>query len=284
MDEVHYLRTKYAADVCVLLFNKYGLCGRAKTIQASNSTAFCAMKPSYGCKIDYTAAHEIGHLIGCRHNYSNDLNLIPYMYGHGYVYYISGDPTNSWRTIMSYSNECDGDSYCRTIPYWSNPNVYYNGVATGSNSIANNARVWNERAGTVSVFKETPQEVVYGAVHSNPSAIYEHIQSQTLIYTSDGYEIQAGQTVFMNANTRIVLGPQTHIRQGAYLYACINNETYRTGSPIFVKKREESQNIDGDNLCYEKLIPPVASKFLRDGQIFILRDGKTYTITGQRVE
>ncbi|MBE9048795.1 hypothetical protein IQ255_31235, partial [Pleurocapsales cyanobacterium LEGE 10410] len=39
------------------------------------------------------------------------------------------------------------------IPYWSNPDENYNGVAMGTSSWNDNARVWGERAATIAGFK-----------------------------------------------------------------------------------------------------------------------------------
>ena len=38
----------------------------------------------------YTVAHEIGHLIGARHELALDKNMTPFPYGHGYVNGRSG--------------------------------------------------------------------------------------------------------------------------------------------------------------------------------------------------
>ena len=50
----------------------------------------------------YSLAHEIGHLIGARHDLNLDKNLKPFPYGHGYV---NG---TKWRDIMSYKESCGG--------------------------------------------------------------------------------------------------------------------------------------------------------------------------------
>ena len=66
----------------------------------------------------YTLAHEIGHLIGARHDLNLDKNMTPFPYGHGYV---NG---TKWRDIMSYKESCGG---CPRLPVWSSPMVHGQG-------------------------------------------------------------------------------------------------------------------------------------------------------------
>ena len=149
LDVVHSLRTQYGADVVVLLVNSLNACGIARDINASSSYAFAVVR--WDCAVgNYTFAHEIGHLVGARHNRECDSNLSPYPYGHGYVY----NPAN-WRTVMATSQ-----SHCPTsanrIPYWSNPEKTYGGVPMGTVQYEDNVRVWEERAATVAAFQTTP--------------------------------------------------------------------------------------------------------------------------------
>src|SRR5206468_12067967 len=81
--------------------------------------------------ITMSIAHEVGHILGARHDRSVDPNNAPFAYGHGY---ING---TKWRDIMSYEQGCDG---CLRIPFWSNPRVTYKGEPTGTVA-EDNARV-----------------------------------------------------------------------------------------------------------------------------------------------
>lgn len=241
MDEVHTLRNKYAADICVLFLDKDDYCGEAKTITANATTAFCIVHPTYGCNFKFTAVHEIGHLVGCRHNYSNDVNLVPYPYCHGYIHYVENNPNNSWRTMMSYDNSCE--TGCKRIPYWSNPNVTYNSIPMGNTSLANNARVWNNRASTVADFRTTHNQVVYTSANNNYSSIYENVEAETQISTGSGYEIQSGQIVDFLASSYIRLGPNTNIKRGAKFRAYISDSAGTNNYPQFTNKRDEN-NVD----------------------------------------
>lgn len=241
IDEVHTLRDKYAADICVLFINKKGLCGLAP-VKAKENRAFCVVKPSQGdnsCNEKFTALHEIGHLIGCLHNFSEDNSSYPYKYGHGYVHYEANNPDASWRTMMSYDNECTITS-CRRILYWSNPYVYYNGLATGTTNRENNARVWNKRARTVSEFRIIPENATLTATQYTESSIYENIRAQQAIVTNNGYHVESGQVVNLLAPTTIRLSPGTHIKQGAKFRAAIRAEGDPANHPQFVRASNDS--------------------------------------------
>jgi hypothetical protein len=144
MDNVHTLRNTYAADVVVLVVNDSEACGMAAAIKAVASSAFAAAH--YSCITGYYSfGHEIGHLQGARHDRYVDGTLTPYQYGHGYI-----PAAKNWRTIMAYGNNC---SNCTRIQWWSNPLKTYGGVAMGTTTYEDNARVLNTTAGTVAAFR-----------------------------------------------------------------------------------------------------------------------------------
>lgn len=142
MDSIHTQRNSVAADVAVLIVNGSAACGIGY-LNSSASTAFSVVARTCATGY-YSFAHEIGHNFGANHDPANASGS-PYSYGHGYQ-----RPTNGWRTIMAYA--CSGAS-CTRINYWSNPNKTYNGVAMGTTSTHNNARVLNQRAATVAAFR-----------------------------------------------------------------------------------------------------------------------------------
>jgi hypothetical protein len=148
-------RNAVGADVSVLIINQTDYCGLADDINGTAATAFVIVH--YGCATGYYSfGHEIGHIVGARHDIAHDGTLTPYAYGHGHAQHAA---SGGWRTIMTYA--CDDGSCPTRIQYWSNPSVNYGGVATGEATRENNARVWNERAATVAAFRSPPSGPSY---------------------------------------------------------------------------------------------------------------------------
>ncbi|QYF94035.1 proprotein convertase P-domain-containing protein [Massilia sp. PAMC28688] len=145
MDEIHGQRNTYGADVGVLMTEGNSGCGNG-TIHASSTSAFVAVTADCATG-NYSFGHELGHLFGARHNPEEDSSTSPYSYGHGYL-----SPNRDWRTIMAYN--CSNG--CPRINYWSNPAKTRNGVAMGTTTRSNNARVLNERAAVLAGFRATP--------------------------------------------------------------------------------------------------------------------------------
>jgi hypothetical protein len=142
MEEVHTLRDKYRADVVVLIVDDPIGCGLATRVFADASDAFAVVHHECAAS-SYSLAHEIGHLIGARHDRSIDKNMTPFAYGHGFV---NG---TKWRDIMSYKGSCGG---CPRLPVWSSPTVLIRGEPAGTPDL-DNARVISEQAARVAAFR-----------------------------------------------------------------------------------------------------------------------------------
>ncbi len=144
MDEVHALRDEHSADVGILIVDDPMGCGLSIRIAVEEKDAFAALHHNCAATM-YTLAHEIGHLIGARHDRALDDTTQPFPYGHGYVH------GTQWRTMMSYKDSCDG---CERRPVWSSPDVNVRGAAAGDAN-TNNARVIKEQAQRVARFRSS---------------------------------------------------------------------------------------------------------------------------------
>ena len=130
MEEIHGLRDKYRADVAVLIVDDPKGCGLATRVFADADEAFAVVHHECAAAT-YSVAHEIGHIIGARHDLNLDKIMTPFPYGHGYV---NG---TKWRDIMSYKESCGG---CPRLPVWSSPKVMVKGEPAGTPDL-DNARV-----------------------------------------------------------------------------------------------------------------------------------------------
>jgi hypothetical protein len=139
--DMRKLRDEKKADIVGLIVDDASGCGLSTRVAAGSEDAFFVVHHSCAT-ITISIAHEIGHLLGARHDRAIDTNDMPFAYGHGHV-------NGKWRDIMSYQQSCDG---CVRIPYWSSPRVLYKGEPTGTDA-EDNARVILEQAERVSKFR-----------------------------------------------------------------------------------------------------------------------------------
>lgn len=142
MDEVHALRDQYKADVSALIVHDPNGCGLSAAVAPPADRAFTVVHHECAA-LSYSLAHEIGHIIGARHDMALDDAKDPFPFGHGFVH------GKDWRTMMSYEESCDG---CPRLPIWSTPLVKVRGAAAGD-AMSDNARVISEGAARVAGFR-----------------------------------------------------------------------------------------------------------------------------------
>jgi hypothetical protein len=152
MTDVNSRRDQSGADLAVLLVDQPDYCGMADPqIPADVSRAFAVVY--WNCIAGYYSfAHELGHLMGARHDETDDPTTQPFPYGHGF-WHLS--PGASWRTIMA--DPCSLKS-CTRIQYWSNPLLTYKNQPLGTVNTNDNARVLNENRTRVAAFRNRPTQ------------------------------------------------------------------------------------------------------------------------------
>ena len=141
-EKVHALRNEKRADVVILIVDDASGCGLATRVGADAEEAFAVVHHTCAALM-YSIPHEIGHIIGARHDAAVDQTPSTSAYGHGYV---NG---TKWRDIMSYGAGCNG---CPRLPVWSNPTIKVKGEPAGT-LLADNARLLLEQAERVASFR-----------------------------------------------------------------------------------------------------------------------------------
>lgn len=111
LDNIHTVR-EHNGDLAVLLIDGSGLPyqyrGLSASIMASADEAFAVVDFRYITY--YTVVHELGHLMGLRHDFGSDAEVTPFADGHGFR-------AATWRTMMATACPDDG---CPRVARWSN--------------------------------------------------------------------------------------------------------------------------------------------------------------------
>lgn len=227
LDSVHTLRNNnnILADIVVLIVNNADACGIAKNIAVQKAEAFSVVSRSCATG-NYSFAHEIGHLMGARHDwYVDPTDNAPYTYNHGY----SIIPRRV-RTIMAYNNECESNGFdCPRILRWSNPDKLWGGdplgIPEGSYHASDNRKVLNNTAYTIANFRGCSDYSYSGITFfdnaycgqqiklqfSNPSdtinlSNYGWDNQASSIYIAEGWSVKVYEQNNASGNTRCVTG------------------------------------------------------------------------------
>ena len=152
MDEVQAIRDQFAADIAVMLRRDSN-----PSLAYNSAIPMTTVTESFGYHAyavvdilspDDVFAHELGHTMGLRHDryvacdffnsvtHERECQTGPFPYSHGYTNQRAFDaaaPASArWRTIMSYTDQCDDSSIsCSRVRYFSNPDRTYRGDPMG---------------------------------------------------------------------------------------------------------------------------------------------------------
>lgn len=150
-DELGSLREEYCADqVSVIVGGTNGqticgiawLGGSADVMSFYKNSMYSIISANQDICSYLTFAHELGHNLGSAHDFANSGGGGAYDYSYGFRF--TGNSSQQYRTVMAYAPGT-------RIPYFSNPSVNYDGVASGS-STANNAQSLSLTGPVVSEF------------------------------------------------------------------------------------------------------------------------------------
>ena len=161
MDEVHGVRDAASADFAALLTetgsNSATGCGIAYLMNplavSFADAAFSVTKRS--CQFGLVFSHEIGHNLGLHHDryVTQGSGALPF--SHGFTNTDSMAPGRpGFRTVLAYNTRClDAGGTCTRIPYYSNPELRWNGQPMGAANTEDNARSAREAIPFASAFR-----------------------------------------------------------------------------------------------------------------------------------
>lgn len=158
------LRNQYDADVVVLLTdgNYGGALGRATQILATDAVSYAIVESDFANGPDYVFAHEVGHLQGAQHAPEDPIDPngpFSYGFGHKFSYKPSIFVDRRRRsTVMAYPWTFGSQYTWTSVKHFSNPNITYNGAATGVINSKENFQVLINTAPTLADFRN-PNEL-----------------------------------------------------------------------------------------------------------------------------
>lgn len=175
---IQTLRDTHKADLVAMIGEIQGACG-VGYLMGSNQTsgnpnnAFTVTARS--CAVgNLSFAHELGHNMGSQHNPENGSGpTYPYGFGH----YVNG----SYRTVMSYVDPCPNG--CTRRPYFSNPEVVFNGFPTGIDNARDNARSINNTADPIANYRYSGSNLMMN--NFNGGEALPRLVARTLTWSSD---------------------------------------------------------------------------------------------------
>lgn len=172
MEEVQAWRDTYGADVVTLLAkveDTGGLGWLLNTEQGRPQLAFNLNRVQQA-HWTYTVIHEIGHNMGAHHHKAQNFQPGPGLYPYSGGWRWTGQDNARYCSIMTYESGSyfsDGRDHVR-VPYFSSPNISYQGVATGQATNGDNARTLMNTKAIVAAYRNA--SVTLPAAPSNLTA------------------------------------------------------------------------------------------------------------------
>lgn len=263
--QVRNLRTRYAADLVVLLADQDydGVRGIVSAIGPDFNTAFSIVRIRDAVG-SYTFAHEIGHLYGAQHEDCTMWNIFPCIpatantFDHGFNFTRNGSLFRRTRRYHTVMHRLMGGHWSRE-PYFSNPDVNHDTRATGRAGEYDNAReieTWDRTVAnfdttepllTVSIdgpsninlYQGNTWEAVYGCGYGNNYSFQWETSDDGFNYYPAGTAETMSRSVYSSSTSRIYI--RLRVSSGtilnlpgvftatAFLTVYVNGNNFRRG-------------------------------------------------------
>jgi len=157
MEDVHTWRDAYCADVVVLLENiefTGGLGWQLNSASGLPDYAF-SLNRVQQASFSYTTIHEIAHNLGCHHHKQQILEPGPGLNSYSAGWRWTSPSGITYCSVMTSPEGkyfADGKSSIR-VPYFSNPDIQYQGIPVGNAVDADNARTLREMKSIVARYR-----------------------------------------------------------------------------------------------------------------------------------
>ena len=158
MDEIHRIRNEKGADLVALIADsaQWGNTAGIGYVLGGRSASYGFSATGFRfTSTGNTFAHEIGHNLGCGHDEQNGNGTFDDSNG----WRFTGDSGRLHRTVMAYSPG-------RRTDYFSNPDVFFDGKATGVAGQADNVRTIEQTQDGTANYR--PTRVTSGGGGSTP--------------------------------------------------------------------------------------------------------------------
>jgi len=217
------LRDTHGADLVSLLVSAGGgYCGRGYVMRTPglDFEDWAFQVTARNCAVgNLSWAHEHGHNMGMEHDPANGIAPGSASYPWSFGHYVSG----SYRTVMSYSNQCTNYN-CTRVPYFSNPNVSYLGAATGIADQRDNHRTANSVASVVANFRPQVCNASNDLLLENQTVSTTEVYEACVSITSgNGFIIDSTADVTFDAGERITLTSGFRVESGGRLTARLSS-------------------------------------------------------------
>ncbi len=179
MDEVHIWRNQHSADLTAIFSYADDTGGLAWLLvdRFGDPNLAFSMTRVQQAATGYTHIHEMGHNMGLHHHAEQNFQPGPTVWTNwpdntwsaGWRW--MGNDTSRYVSVMSYAGGqfyADGQNATQ-VPYFSNPNVTYQGGMTGNPQFADNARTLLEIKHVIANYRPSPHSGIITLNASNVS-------------------------------------------------------------------------------------------------------------------